>query len=172
MFVMTIIMFVIIFANKIKYLTNNGLAEIALMNSFFRLNLPKSRIMGFIMGCPFCDIDSDRVHLESKHFKVFRDGYPVSPGHTLIAPKRHVESLFDLNDAEKKDFWSVIELASTELNSIMSPDGYNLGINDGVDAGRTVHHLHMHLIPRYKGDQKDPRGGVRWIFPDKAKYWT
>lgn len=58
------------------------------------------------------------------------------------------------------------------LDAELAPDGYNIGINDGVSAGQTVPHLHVHLIPRYKGDQKDPRGGVRWIFPDKADYWT
>lgn len=51
------------------------------------------------------------------------------------------------------------------------PDGFNIGINDGAAAGQTVMHLHIHLIPRYDGDQPDPRGGVRWIFPDKAAYW-
>jgi diadenosine tetraphosphate (Ap4A) HIT family hydrolase len=65
----------------------------------------------------------------------------------------------------------LLEAAKRELDDAHRPDGYNIGINDGPAAGQTVPHLHIHLIPRYQGDQPDPRGGVRWVFPDKAKYW-
>ena len=103
---------------------------------------------------------------------VVLDGYPVSRGHTLVIPKRHVGSFFELGGEERDDILSMLDQARTRLNAEYAPDGYNIGINDGPAAGQTVPHLHIHLIPRYRGDQDDPRGGVRWIFPEKADYWT
>jgi diadenosine tetraphosphate (Ap4A) HIT family hydrolase len=103
---------------------------------------------------------------------VIRDAYPVSPGHTLILPKRHVASFFDITKTERTDLLELLERARCELQSNHKPDGFNVGINDGGAAGQTVMHLHIHLIPRYAGDREDPRGGVRWIFPDKRDYWS
>jgi diadenosine tetraphosphate (Ap4A) HIT family hydrolase len=103
---------------------------------------------------------------------VIRDAYPVSPGHTLILPKRHIASFFETTEAERKDLLELLERTRDELQSKHKPDGFNIGINDGRAAGQTVMHLHIHLIPRYAGDREDPRGGVRWIFPDKADYWS
>ncbi|HDL53779.1 MAG TPA: HIT family protein [Proteobacteria bacterium] len=122
-------------------------------------------------ACPFCTVPSDRIISESDYTFTIRDGYPVSDGHTLIIPKRHVQSFFELHAIEKADILQFMEEARGQLDEEFSPDGYNIGINDGEAAGQTVMHLHIHLIPRYKGDIPDPRGGVRWIFPDKAKYW-
>lgn len=102
---------------------------------------------------------------------VIRDGFPISEGHTLIIPKRHIASFFECTAEERSALFTALDLARQELDHSLSPDGYNIGINDGPAAGQTVGHLHIHLIPRYRGDQTDPRGGVRWIFPDKAKYW-
>jgi diadenosine tetraphosphate (Ap4A) HIT family hydrolase len=100
-----------------------------------------------------------------------RDDYPVTPGHCLIIPKRHIASFFE---ATKEEHVSMLDLLS-EMRQILlkdqRPNGFNVGINDGAAAGQTVMHLHIHLIPRYAGDTTDPRGGVRWIFPDKAAYW-
>ena len=109
--------------------------------------------------------------LESEHAVVIRDGFPVSPGHTLIIPRRHVASFFDLTDAERADLLSLLTAARDDLERQSRPAGYNIGINDGAAAGQTVPHVHMHLIPRYEGDRDDPRGGVRWVLPDKAAYW-
>ena len=100
-----------------------------------------------------------------------RDGYPVSEGHALIIPKRHVQSFFELKAIEKAAVLQALDEAKEALDREFSPDGYNIGINDGEAAGQTVLHLHVHLIPRYKGDTEDPRGGVRHVFPQKAKYW-
>ncbi len=122
--------------------------------------------------CPFCSLPQDRIIYESKSTVTIRDGYPVSKGHTLIIPKRHVESFFDCNPDEKADILRALEETKVALDKEFSPDGYNIGINDGTAAGQTVMHLHIHLIPRYKGDSEDPRGGVRWIFPEKARYWS
>jgi diadenosine tetraphosphate (Ap4A) HIT family hydrolase len=108
---------------------------------------------------------------ESGFAVVIRDGFPVSPGHTLIIPKRHVESFFDVTDAERTDLMSLLAAARDDLDREFRPAGYNIGINDGAAAGQTMPHLHIHLIPRYDGDRDDPRGGVRWVLPDKAAYW-
>ena len=100
------------------------------------------------------------------------DGFPISPGHALIIPKRHIASLFDATREEREALFDLLEQVKTELQEKYNPNGFNIGINDGTAAGQTVMHLHIHLIPRYAGDQTDPRGGVRWIFPDKADYWN
>jgi len=102
----------------------------------------------------------------------FRDAYPVSPGHTLVIPVRHVASFFDITSDERTAMFALLEAAKQQLHAEFSPAGYNIGINDGAAAGQTVGHLHIHLIPRYPGDQPDPRGGVRWVIPEKADYWT
>ncbi|HDN25917.1 MAG TPA: HIT family protein [Thioploca sp.] len=83
----------------------------------------------------------------------------------------HEPSLFEATDEEHKALLRALQAAKVELGQQYAPDGYNIGINDGLAAGQTVMHLHIHLIPRYNGDCIDPRGGVRWIFPDKAVYW-
>ena len=100
------------------------------------------------------------------------DGYPVSPGHGLLIPRRHVPSFFELSDEERSDLLDLLGRARTSLQARHHPDGFNIGINDGLAAGQTVMHLHVHLIPRYSGDRTDPRGGVRWVIPEKADYWT
>lgn len=122
--------------------------------------------------CPFCSLPESRIVKASAHGVVIRDAYPVSPGHTLIIPRRHMGSFFELTVPERDDLLGLLEWARTELQETLKPDGFNIGINDGPAAGQTVPHLHIHLIPRYRGDRTDPRGGVRWIFPDKADYWT
>jgi len=121
--------------------------------------------------CTFCGLETDRIISESDYSFTIRDGFPVSKGHTLIIPKRHVQSFFELQAIEKAAILQAMDEAKEALDKEFSPDGYNIGINDGEAAGQTVMHLHVHLIPRYKGDMEDPRGGVRWIFPAKAKYW-
>ena len=121
--------------------------------------------------CPFCNLPPERI-IDSNDLALFiRDGYPVSPGHSLVIPKRHIGSWFEITPAEQQALLDLLAKAKAVLETELKPDGYNIGINDGPTAGQTVPHLHMHLIPRYKGDQEDPRGGVRWIIPEKAKYW-
>ena len=122
--------------------------------------------------CPFCTLPDERVIDQNDHGLVIRDGFPISPGHTLIIPKRHTGSFFDLTEAERSDLLLLLDKAKLDLENEFKPDGYNIGINDGPAAGQTVPHLHIHLIPRYAGDRADPRGGVRWIIPEKADYWS
>ena len=123
-------------------------------------------------SCAFCSLPPSRVIDSSQHGLVIRDAYPVSPGHTLIIPRRHTGSFFDLSAEERNDLLTLLDRAKTVLDAEFSSDGYNIGINDGAAAGQTVPHLHIHLIPRYTGDCPDPRGGVRWIVPEKADYWS
>ena len=122
--------------------------------------------------CPFCTLPKKRIQVASDLGLIVRDAFPISPGHTLIIPKRHVGSFFDLSSDEREDLMSLLGTAKANVEAEFKPDGYNIGINDGPVAGQTVPHLHVHLIPRYKGDMPDPRGGVRWIIPDKADYWS
>ena len=108
---------------------------------------------------------------ENDLFFAVRDGYPVTALHTLIIPKRHILSFFELNQSEQDGFFSFLDkqkkLILTEDPSVSA---FNIGINDGPEAGRSVDHLHIHLIPRRKGDMDNPRGGVRGVIPEKQKY--
>ena len=123
-------------------------------------------------GCAFCELPPERIVFSNQTGMVVRDAYPISEGHTLIIPRRHVGSFFDIDLDERDALLTLLEEAKRRLAREFNPDGFNVGINDGAAAGQTVPHLHIHLIPRYKGDQPDPRGGVRWIIPEKAKYWS
>jgi len=123
-------------------------------------------------ACPFCSMPPDRIVDRTELAVVIRDAFPVSPGHMLVMPVRHVGSLFETTDAERSDCLALLDQARRVLEGELQPAGYNIGINDGKAAGQTVPHLHIHLIPRYAGDQPDPRGGIRWIFPERARYWT
>jgi diadenosine tetraphosphate (Ap4A) HIT family hydrolase len=122
-------------------------------------------------ACPFCGLPASRIVYEDEMVVATRDSYPVSPGHTLLVPRRHVASVFDVTKVEQAALWTALDKVKLGIDSEFHPRGYNIGINDGMVAGQTVMHLHIHVIPRYEGDCVDPRGGVRWILPDKARYW-
>jgi diadenosine tetraphosphate (Ap4A) HIT family hydrolase len=124
------------------------------------------------MTCPFCTLPAERIVAADNFALVIRDGFPVSPGHTLIIPRRHVGSFFEVTTEERDALFAHLDNAKAALDKEFAPAGYNIGINEGQAAGQTVMHLHMHLIPRYVGDRPDPRGGVRWVIPDKADYWS
>jgi diadenosine tetraphosphate (Ap4A) HIT family hydrolase len=123
-------------------------------------------------SCPFCSLPPERIIHKSQHGLIIRDGFPISPGHTLVIPRRHVDSFFNLTAEEKLDLLGLLETAKAGVDEEFNPDSFNIGINDGLAAGQTVPHLHIHLIPRYTGDVSDPRGGVRWLIPAKADYWS
>ena len=119
--------------------------------------------------CTFCN--KSEFILENEHWICIYDNYPVSNGHTLIIPKRHIISFFDLVEDEKIKLNKIIEEQRTLLLSEdISITGFNIGVNDGEDAGQTVMHCHIHLIPRRKGDVKNPRGGVRGVIPEMQGY--
>lgn len=122
-------------------------------------------------ACAFCQLPSERMVGGNDLGLILRDAYPVSSGHTLIIPRRHIGSFFELTPDERNALLALLDHAQSELQRSHRPQGYNIGINDGPAAGQTVPHLHIHLIPRYSGDLPDPRGGVRWVIPEKARYW-
>ncbi|MEI6827787.1 MAG: HIT family protein [Desulfuromonadales bacterium] len=122
-------------------------------------------------ACPFCSPDRTRIILSNRHAIAIYDGFPVSDGHCLIIPRRHIASFFEATREEQTALLDLLAEMQEILVKERNPNGFNIGINDGATAGQTVMHLHIHLIPRYSGDQPDPRGGVRWIFPEKAPYW-
>jgi diadenosine tetraphosphate (Ap4A) HIT family hydrolase len=122
--------------------------------------------------CLFCHLPDSRIIDSSSLAWVIRDAYPVSPGHTLIIPKRHIGSFFEATNEERQELLTLLDLARQKLIDEFNPAAFNIGINDGAAAGQTIAHLHVHLIPRFTNDQIDPRGGVRWIIPEKAKYWS
>jgi diadenosine tetraphosphate (Ap4A) HIT family hydrolase len=122
--------------------------------------------------CPFCQVAAERAVAESALTLTMRDAFPVSPGHTLVIPKRHFAGLFEATADEIAEIWQALRLAAADLSAKYGPDGLNVGVNVGAAAGQTVMHLHVHLIPRYSGDQPDPRGGIRRIFPELADYWS
>ena len=122
-------------------------------------------------GCPFCELPIDRIIAENELALAFRDGFPVTERHTLIIPKRHVADYFDLYPPERN---AIEALMQQQKHDIQGGDttvtAFNIGINAGAEAGQTVFHCHVHLIPRRSGDVVDPRGGVRGVIPDKQKY--
>lgn len=121
--------------------------------------------------CPFCRLSRKvEVICETATCVAFYDGYPVSPGHALIVPKRHVASYFDLTNHEREAMNVMLQFVKRVLDRSFHPDGYNIGINVNEAAGQSVFHVHMHLIPRYKGDVAHPKGGVRGVIPQKQSY--
>lgn len=121
--------------------------------------------------CPFCRVESEREIIASSALSLaFFDGFPVSPGHALIIPKRHVASFFDLTKEEQLDLLKLADEVKQIIEKRYHPDGYNVGVNVGEAAGQSVFHVHMHLIPRYYGDVSNPRGGVRGVIPSKQNY--
>jgi ATP adenylyltransferase len=122
-------------------------------------------------GCVFCEIPADRIIAENELAYGMRDAFPVTEAHSLVVVRRHVGSLFDLG---RPDVNAAMKLLSQLRAEIQRDDpdvtGFNVGVNDGLDAGQTIFHCHWHLIPRRQGDVKDPRGGVRHTIPGKGSY--
>lgn len=129
--------------------------------------LPREKVV----VCPFCNL-SRKVEIicETATCVAFYDGYPVSPGHALIIPKRHVANYFDLTNREREAMNIMLQYVKCRIDERFNPDGYNIGINVDEAGGQSVFHVHMHLIPRYKGDVENPRGGVRGVIPSKQNY--
>lgn len=122
-------------------------------------------------SCPFCGVDASGIIWSSTSTISLWDAFPVSPGHALIVPRRHVVSWAELTAEEKADLSRGIDALRNLIDQRYRPDGYNVGFNDGVAAGQTVMHFHLHVIPRYQGDVSDPRGGIRWVLGERAAYW-
>ncbi|HSW35797.1 MAG TPA: HIT family protein [Candidatus Limnocylindrales bacterium] len=118
--------------------------------------------------CVFCQRNKLDLIAENELALAFYDSYPVSEGHALVIPKRHVETFFDASPEELSAVTHLIFEVKKHLQENYQPDGYNIGVNVGSTAGQTVFHFHFHVIPRYKGDVADPRGGVRKVIPNRS----
>jgi diadenosine tetraphosphate (Ap4A) HIT family hydrolase len=121
--------------------------------------------------CIFCNSISERERIiESKTAYAIYDKFPVNKGHALIIPKRHCEDYFNLTIEEQSDCLLMLNKVKEIISDLYNPDGFNIGINIGEMAGQTINHVHIHLIPRYAGDVKEPKGGVRGVIPSRQKY--
>ena len=122
--------------------------------------------------CIFCKKINCKVLEETKYFFIIRDtAYPVTEHHTLIISNRHISNFFELDDDENKELAQILKKQKKELQNLdKTITGFNVGVNIGKDAGQSIMHCHIHLIPRRKGDVEDPRGGVRGVIPEKQKY--
>lgn len=117
-----------------------------------------------------CSVEAGKIVAENDLAAAFRDGFPVSPGHTLVITKRHAATWFDATAEERLAVFDLVDEVKTSLDAELHPDGFNIGFNVGKAAGQTVFHLHVHVIPRFTGDVDDPTGGVRLVVPDKGNY--
>jgi len=118
--------------------------------------------------CPFCG--EPEIIIENESAFVHPDTYPVSPGHCLIIPRRHIAGYFEATADEKLAIWKLLDEVKPIIDRKYGPDGYNVGVNIGSAAGQSIPHLHIHVIPRYAGDVENPQGGVRGVIPHKQKY--
>lgn len=125
-----------------------------------------------LVDCALCREarDAAGVIMENGYWLAKLDPNPVSPGHALVISRRHVASVFELSPEEGAALLQIVKDVRHYLNGSYHPDAYNVGLNEGEAAGRTIAHVHLHLIPRYKGDVSDPRGGVRNVIPGKGPY--
>ena len=122
-------------------------------------------------NCIFCNILDDEIVDEYKHFFIIRDLFPVTNLHSLVIPKRHIVSYFECNKDEYDEILLVLNTQKTELKlKDETITGFNIGMIIGEDAGQTIFHFHIHIIPRRKGDIENPKGGIRGVIPDKQKY--
>lgn len=138
------------------------------MTSAAKDALERADILDLLGLCPFCcPSDEHRHKIAGSWGTVYArwDNYPAAPGHLEIVPFRHVPSFFDLTPREVNDAHHLARIMRNQLEHRWRPHGYTLGVNDGRAAGRSIDHLHLHLIPRWYGDVPDPRGGIRRIFP-------
>ena len=120
--------------------------------------------------CLFCHPKPHEILAETEHALLISDSFPVSPGHCLVTPRRHIKTYFECSEEENREFRELILLAKQQIEKKHSPDGYNIGCNNELAAGQSVFHLHIHIIPRYQGDVENPKGGVRWVIPKNSQY--
>jgi diadenosine tetraphosphate (Ap4A) HIT family hydrolase len=121
------------------------------------------------MDCIFCQIDR-AILAETKLSLAFFDGFPVSKGHALVIPKRHVPTIWELSAEEYSDLFNLVREVKDMIQEQFGPQGINIGANCGQAAGQTVFHAHIHIIPRYSGDVSNPRGGIRNIIHGQGTY--
>ena len=120
--------------------------------------------------CLFCRNDLDSIFIRGNLGFVRWDSHPVNEGHALVIPYRHVPGYFDVTDEERQELWALVDQGKEVIENRYHPQGYNIGINIGSMAGQSIFHMHIHLIPRYRGDVENPKGGVRGVIPKKQRY--
>jgi len=120
--------------------------------------------------CKFCNPSPARTMIKGSLGFAAWDRHPVNPGHFLVLPHRHFSDYFEITDDERIELWSLVSQGKEVVEKKFNPDGYNIGINVGQYAGQSIFHLHIHVIPRYKGDVENPRGGVRAVIPTRQRY--
>lgn len=124
--------------------------------------------------CPFCARIATGTEIigASAGAAAFPDAFPVSEGHVLVVPRRHIARIEDLEPEEWREVFALVRVMCVELSARDGVDGVNVGVNSGTAAGQTVDHAHVHIIPRRLGDVSDPRGGVRHVIPGRGDYWS
>jgi diadenosine tetraphosphate (Ap4A) HIT family hydrolase len=121
--------------------------------------------------CPFCNPDKGEIFMANDLCYARYDAFPVNPGHLLVIPFRHVASFFDTTEEERHALLGLIDTCRASLDEEFHPAGYNIGVNVGKVAGQSVMHMHVHFIPRYRGDTEHPGGGVRGVIPERREYY-
>jgi diadenosine tetraphosphate (Ap4A) HIT family hydrolase len=119
-------------------------------------------------NCPFCNI-AEPLAVNELAVAIF-DKYPVTDGHSLVMPKRHITDPAEMTEDETRAVLELITHIRAHLDMNFQPDGYNIGVNIGRAAGQSIMHVHIHVIPRYTGDRRIPKGGVRGVIPEKQDY--
>lgn len=148
------------------------------MSKLYKINsyaiiIKRYRCIGFIrrMNCIFCNIDKKREIIVQNDLAIaFYDKNPVSKGHALIIPKRHVADFFELSPDEVTAIYDLSVKCKKIIDLKYNSDGFNIGVNIGEAAGQSVFHVHVHVIPRYNGDIENPRGGIRGVLPEHRNY--
>jgi diadenosine tetraphosphate (Ap4A) HIT family hydrolase len=148
-----------------KSIFKNDNCEIYEYQHYTFLNKGNQKVSPFFM-----ENDERKLLFESATAFSFYDKYPVSLGHSLVVPKRLVANYFELSLKEQTACWIMVNKVKQELQKVYNPNGFNVGININQEAGQTIPHCHIHIIPRYKGDVEKPRGGVRGVIPSKKEY--
>ena len=148
-----------------KSIFKNQSCEIYEYQHYTSLNKSNEKASPFFIG----NVERELLFESATAFSFF-DKYPVNKGHILVVPKRVVANYFDLSVKEQTACWIMVNKVKEELQKRFNPDGFNVGININEDAGQTISHCHIHVIPRYKGDVAEPRGGVRGVIPSKKSY--
>jgi diadenosine tetraphosphate (Ap4A) HIT family hydrolase len=162
-----------IFCKRFFEDSSNGLwdeSKVLLEQKMLILKLQQEWRDQMSITCPFCSKNENEYYARNDYFFAVFDQFPVSKGHLLIIPYRHIPSITALSEEEGSSLIPFIRLCRAQLHKQFNPDGFNIGINEGHAGGQTIFHLHIHLIPRYQGDVPEPEGGVRGVIPDKRRY--
>lgn len=128
-------------------------------------------ILPVVDPCPFCSVEPARLWLESEHAIAIPDAFPVADGHTLIIPRKHVSTIYELTIPEQKAIWELVGEVRQRLLTGLKPDGFSIGFTDTLDDGRPNLHAAVHIVPRRHGDRTELRAGIEWVTDDRLSDW-